>query len=442
MRVPSLNLIRNLLIVFTTMGLLMFQSCKNSDVNGQNPSPGVNAENLRDLTASDLEDMKGALKASGIDVDTLDIYAAETPVATKSSQSNAPAFASPADILVKAIKVTTTTTNPNGSGTIPISGVLLVPKRNSSTLRILVAPVYTYTNNQDAPSNLFKSSLSMVKNNGDINFLYFCTLQATQGFAVLFPDYPGFGDSYQKAFIPFLMKEPMVNSTLDLIRASQETLKNNKYNYKKELLIGGYSLGGYVATALAKRLDSDNDLPVKLTVAGGAPLDLLDLVTRAQKASTLPISFIYPYTLLAYNINESTPFTLSDVLQSRYDKAYLTDAFNGTRNESDLISMFPDKPSELFTSDAIDRFETDAKYANLRGLLSKNSVEPWKNTNKLVLIHGTSDSLVYYESTRNFYNKQKDLGGNINFAAIPFAGHLLTLAPFYVELSFWLIANK
>ena len=439
MRMQKMNLLKTLFIVFVTMGLLTSQSCKNEDVVAEaegNTSVEVNAEDLRDLTASDLENMKEVLKASGIDVNNLDIYANQTASSGNSQQNNAPS--SVADILVKVIKVSTTTKSPDGSGaTIPISGVLLVPRFSIFPLRIVVAPVSTYTCNEDAPSNIFKT-LSATKATGDMNYLYFLTLQVTQGFAVLFPDYPGFGDSYQKAFPPYFVKQPLVNSTVDLVKASQETLKKNRYSYKKELFLTGYSFGGYVATALAKELDTSKDLPVKLTVAGGIPLNPNELINYAQSAKTLPISYIYPYVLQAYDINESAPFAISDVLKAPYDKAYLTEAFDGTRYSAELKGMFSAKPSELFTDEAVTQFDTGSKFANLRNLLIKNSVEPWKNTNKLVLIHGTSDNVAYYDIAKNFYNKQKNLGGNITFSPIIGTDHFETAIAYYIELTVWL----
>jgi len=438
MKVQRMNLIKTLLIVFITIGLLTFQSCSKSEDSiagvDENTSVEMSSEDLRDLTASDLENMKEILKASGVDVDSLDIYANQTETTGNSQQNNAPS--SIADILVKVIKVSTTTASPDGSGaTIPISGVLLVPRINLFPVRILVAPVYTYTNNDEAPSNVFKT-LSMKTNNGDINYLYFLTLQATQGFAVLFPDYPGFGDSYQKAFFPFLVKEPVVTSTIDLIKAAQETLKKNRYSYKKELFLTGYSFGAYAATALAKELDTSTDMPIKLTVVGGTPLDLIDMVNYAKKEKTLPASFIYPYALMSYNMNEkNTPFELSDFLKAPYDKNYLLNAFGGTYYATQMGTLFPNAPSELFTEEAITQFDTSPKFANIRYLLNKNSIEPWKNVNKIVFVHGTSDNLVYYEIAKNFYIKQKDLGGNVSFTPIIAADHFLAIVGYYTELT-------
>ena len=316
-----------------------------------------------------------------------------------------------------------------------------MPRLNLFSLRLVVASVPTYTCNEDAPSNLFKS-LTPSGDVGDLDALYFWIVQATQGFAVLFPDYPGFGDSYQKAFIPYLTKTPMVNSTIDLIKASQETLKKNRYSYKPDLILTGYSLGGYVATAVAKELDSNTQLPVKLTVVGGAPVDLNDIIIKASKETTLSSSVVFPYTLLSYIKNEKANFSLQDILKSPYNLNYLAEQFDGTHRMSYIGNKFSKTTSELFTDGVVDNFEAGAQFAVLRNLLSKNSVEPWKNKKKLLFIHGTADDLVYYASTRNFYEEQKKLGGNIQFSPIIAGNHITTVIAYYLETSVLLLANK
>jgi pimeloyl-ACP methyl ester carboxylesterase len=440
MKTKSINFIKTFFIVFTTFGFLTFQSCSNSDFteNEENTPPEVKIEELQSFSASDLQEMKEVLKSSGVNLDDLDVYAGQPETTESSSQSKAPSVAS---ILVKAIKVTTTTKHPNGTGTIPLSGVLLVPRLNLFSLRLVVAPVPTYTNNEDAPSNLFKS-LTPSGESGDLDMLYFWIVQATQGFAVLFPDYPGFGDSYQKAFIPYLTKTPMVNSTIDLIKASQEALKKNRYSYKPDFILTGYSLGGYVATAVAKELDNNTQLPVKLTIAGGAPVDINDIIVKASKETQLASSIVFPYTLLSYLKNENVNFSLQDILKAPYDKAYLEEQFNGTHSISYIGDKFSKTTSELFTDDIVANFEKDAKYTTLRNLLIKNSIEPWKNKKKLIFIHGTSDDLVYYASTQNFYDEQKKLGGNTLFYPITGGDHITTMVAYYLQTSALLLSNK
>ena len=425
------------------MGLMSFPSCTENDYLTEEELPAeVLAENLRDITASDLETMIDILKESGVDPETLEklnIYASESDDNNSSLRSST----SLANILVKAIKVSTKIKNPDGSGRdVTISGILLVPRISLFPLRIVVASVGTYGKNEDAPSNMFKT-LSLERDNGKINYLYYFTLQATQGFAILFPDYLGYGDSFGDATLPLLVKEPLVNSTIDLVKAAQETLKKNKYSYKKELILAGYSLGAYVSTSLYQKLENDANMPVKLTIAGGTPLDLNDIINRARSESTLASPFMYPYLLSAYNIYEKQPFSISDLLKVPYgDLTYIRKAINGTRSVDEINEFFTDNVSDLFTDEVIKGFDKDPKFNNIRSILDKNSLKPWKNKTRLALIHGMKDDLIFYESTYNFYKEQKKLNGNITFTPVIAADHVSTALAFYIETSALLLMYK
>lgn len=439
-KMKCVNLTGILFVVFVTIGLSVFQSCGHSYLPAEDvdsPQQEVITEDLVDLAAADLEDLKKMLQAAGINMDSLDIYAPHVEdtggllVTTRAVS----------DLLVRAIKVTTTTKNPDGSGTnVPISGVLLVPRISFAPLRILVAHPSTYTHDDEAPSNVFKSSVSIVnRNDGSINLnlFGFFALQATQGFAVLIPDYPGFGDSHQKAFIPYLLKKQTVDSSIDLIKAAQEVLKRNRYSYKKELILSGYSLGAYAAVALTRELDKSKDMPVRLTVAGGTPVDLLELINVSKTAEALSSAYVFPYVIQSYDTNAKGQFAVSDVLRAPYDKTYLNEAFNGLHTRGKLADMFSGKPSELFTDEFLTQFDTSPKFAGLRNLLIKNSIEPWRNANKLVLTHGISDELVPYNITKKFYDEQRALGGNIHLTPVPASNHISTVPLFFVELSIW-----
>ena len=440
MNAKSIKTTKILCIAFAIMGLFTFQSCTQHDYlpNEEALPVDVLSENLSDISASDMETMIDILKEQGVDsemLDGIDIYASEPPELRSTPSAM--------NILVRTIKVSTKIKHPDGSGKdITVSGVLLVPRLYFSPLRILVASAGTYVNNSEAPSNVFKT-LSLTRDNGDINYLYFFTLQATQGFAVLFPDYPGYGDSYGDAVLPFLCKEPLVNSTIDLVKAAQETLKKNKYSYKKELILAGYSLGAYAATAMHQRLEDDSNMPVKYTIAGGAPLDLCDILDRSLSLDSLATPFMFPYTLLAYSKYENKPLVISDMLKSPYcEMSYIEKAFDGTNTFSKISDMFTLKVSDLFTDTAIKEYNTNPKFNNINSLLDKNSIKPWKNKYPIYFIHGMTDKTVYFESTKIHVKKQKDLGGKVEFTEVPFAEHIVAAAAFYAYTSYLLILSK
>ena len=428
-----------ILFISIIMGLFTFQSCSNSDslISEENSHVDVLSENLKDITASDMETMIDILKESGVDsdmLDNIDIYASE-PSSLRSTPSVM-------NILVRTMKVTTKIKHPDGSGKdITVSGVLLVPRISFSPLRILVGSPPTYLNNSEAPTNMFKS-LSLIRDNGEINYLYFFTLQATQGFAVLFPDYPGYGDSYGEGVMPFACKEPLVNSTIELVKAAQEILKKNKYSYKKELILTGYSLGAYVATSLYQKLENDANMPVKLTIAGGSLLDFSAIFDRARSSDTFADPLTFPFVLLAYSKYEDKSLVIKDMLKSPYcDMPYLEKAFDGTNSTSKINDMFPSKVSDLFTDIVLNEFNTNPKLNSIRHLLDKNCIKPWKNKHIIEFIHGMNDNTSYYDITKNFYEEQKKLGGDVKFTPV-IGDHMTAALGYYLYTSVLLLSNK
>jgi predicted alpha/beta hydrolase family esterase len=234
----------------------------------------------------------------------------------------------------------------------------------------------------------------------------------------------------------------MVDSSIDIIKAAQAALKKNMYSYKKDLIIVGYSFGGYTAINLSKELETSTTLPVCLTIMGGVSMDLIDMVNSARLKTTLSSPYIYPQAVFAYDKFENKTISISDIFKAPIDKAYLANAFDGTRNVSELEKYFSTKTSDLFTNEMISDFDNNPKYENVRSLLVKNSVEAWKNKNRLVIVHGMNDEVVDYKAAKDFYDKQKNLGGNIIFSPIPFGEHISTMVPFYLEMCFWMGAYR
>lgn len=438
MKKRNLNLFFNIfLVLFMSASLIV--SCTDDITNEDSQTDEVPAysEDIYEFDKDDLLQMEESLIESGYDVSNVSLEESEAQATDGMNKVSVPTGM---NYVVKAIKVSTTTTHPNGSGEkIKISGVILVPKYYFGQLRMLIAPVPTYTANKQAPSIIFKN-LSY-KSKDDVNHLYFWTLQALQGFAVLFPDYPGFGDSYDDCFIPYLVQKPMVSSTIDLIKASQKVLTNNKYKYKSELIITGYSQGAYVSTALTKELETNtkHKLNVKLSVLGGTPVNLEQITNRIIESKTLTTPHLIPYALMGFKHNElNYPINLSDVLNSPYDEKTI-EYFNGTY--TNVVTKYPKEVDKLFTSEFINEFDENPKFDNLHYLLEKNTIQPWKNKCKIYMIHGKNDYCVYYDNAKDFANAQNKLGGKITFKTT--SGNHSTAAPaYYLEASALLLINK
>lgn len=416
------------------LGLLgIVQSCQNDDFqddkqaeNSDDTTINMGSE-LQTFDTSDLDKMEEILNAQGIKIET------------DSNDLKTRGLIVDHNFFVKAIKVSCKSPNPNNDGTyVDMSGVLLVPKKSIISdlfsYRLMVAPPPTYTSNSSAPSNLFKRMSLLFANDQnklDYNMFYFYTLQAKSGYAVLIPDYLGYGDSYKQCVHPYIVSKPMVSSVIDLIKAAQNTLSANGYKYKKNLVITGYSQGGFVAASLARELETNyaKTYPVDLLVTGGTPCNLKQIVDIVRASTTLTHPYFLPLAIWGFQQNTYPQIDIKSILKEPY-ASKLASAFDGTH--SDTAPMFSPVVSDLFTEDFIKYLDIDPKLAYINQILDENSVKPWVNKCKFVMTHGISDVSVYYQNAKDFADQQNAIGGKVTF--VPTVGdHVAGAIPYYLS---------
>lgn len=321
-----------------------------------------------------------------------------------------------------------------------MSGVLLIPKKipilsHNKKYRLMVVTPFTYTSNAEAPSNLFQR-MSLINTHGslnsnkwNINAYYFFTLQAKAGYAVLIPDYLGFGDSYKECVHPYLEVKPMVQSIMDLIQTAKSTLTARGYAYKKEMVVTGYSLGGFIAASLTRKLETEYpSMPVNLLFTGGIPCNLKQIVDIARQSETLAHSYFIPYAIWGFKQNNYPQINLSTIMKEPYAFT-LGLIFDGAKNVDN--SYFSTKVADVYTENFIENLDTDPNlsYINDIDILIQNSLKPWLNKCDFRMIHGVDDVSVYYENARDFANQQNAAGGKMKF--INTFGNHVSATPFY-----------
>ncbi len=427
------------MLVFLAGSLFFIQSCSNEDsysLDTADTRTDFKTEEVASFTYQDLESMKLQLQKSGIDVSHITI---EKDTATYDSSqrliTNNP--------YVQAIKVSCRTPHPDRSGSyVDASGILLVPKKTIFTslinYRIVVAPPPTYTYNDLAPSNAFRR-ISLITEEWNLNYLYFWTLQAQSGFIVFIPDYLGFGDSYKQCFHPYLDSKAMVKSILDLLQASQSTLSANGYRYKKELIITGYSQGGYVAASLARAIETNPSYgySVRLLVTGGTPCNLKQIADGVRYSNYTQHTYFLAYGLWGYKENAYPQINVNDFLKEPYASQSKT-YYDGTYK--DINEKFPHNPANLYTEKFIKHLDTDPSISYINRILDENSIKTWKNKCRFIMTHGTGDVSVYYQNAKDFSEEQNKTG-NVTF--YPVVGdHVLGIVPYYLKASTYALLYK
>ena len=98
----------------------------------------------------------------------------------------------------------------------------------------------TITSNNDAPT---RNQLSVVS-----------CLYGSQGYALLIPDYLGFGVS--QGFHPYMHSESMAHHNLDLLNAIRKSTDTKLTAISKDLAVLGYSQGGHSTLAVHRAIEA------------------------------------------------------------------------------------------------------------------------------------------------------------------------------------------
>jgi pimeloyl-ACP methyl ester carboxylesterase len=310
-------------------------------------------------------------------------------------------------VQIRVYKVAVESESPDRSGTkITLSGILIVPpSEKARAYRQVIAPPYTYIMKNEAPV------LRMAGDRPGPHILFWLIEAFNHGYAVMIPDYPGFGDSFGQCYIPYTEKEPMVRTTVEYVKAARAVLETEKYAKKGGFIISGYSLGAYVSLQLARELETNDaykEMPVDLLFTGGSPCDLLREAALIRASESMPQPYLFPLALLGYKNNGYPQLVMSDYLKEPYASeaaVYLDGVHDG------YGSFFTNKTSDLFTGN----FMENRGQEEINRILDNNSVKPWRNKCRFIMTHGENDETVYYEQAKTFASEHEKYGGSVSF---------------------------
>lgn len=218
------------------------------------------------------------------------------------------------------------------------------------------------------------------------------------GYIYLEPDYLGLGES--EIMHPYCLKDPSAWAVIDMIRASKEFFINSSdIQSNDELILAGYSEGGYVTMAthmiMEQETSDEFNLIVSFPMAG--PYDLsgvmVDLMLEFEPYDE---PFYLPYTLISY-ITYYQMGSLSDYFLPEYAEMFEY-LFNGNYSGSYINSLLPDIPISVMLPSVIEDFSYDLNHP-LRLYLSQNDLWDWTPINDMYLFHGAADELVPYENS-------------------------------------------
>lgn len=329
---------------------------------------------------------------------------------------------------VSVYNVVYKTSYPQGHS-IEASGVLFVPENYNAA-----APTVIYTHGtcgrEEAPSLLADSTA--LYNNGMLTALM---LSSAFNCVVLQPDYTGYGASADIVH-PYLHKRYLPQSCLDFMEAYKHFASAADMAFNPQVVITGYSEGGYVAVALHEMIQENpaSGLRVLKTLAGSGPYDntafALELMAKDVDLSPIEISS-YLWVLDMYKRDYGYARPYAEIFSAEdnarleahnYQLAYLDPMQYGLQTN----------PVRLFNPAFIPEVLNGADTSLLR-IAKENSLTDFMPADSLIFVYGGADTWVLPVNTENAYSRMSAGACPVKKYFLPEGTHPSTY-PFYVKV--------
>lgn len=315
------------------------------------------------------------------------------------------------------------------------SGLVCVPVNKGDY------PVLSFQNGTNT-LNLQAPSVNPANNN-----YVLVEILASMGFVVVIPDYPGFGESVSIPH-PYLVKEPTVNSIVDMFFATKEldATALPDISALNEYYLVGYSQGGWATMALHKALELDfsNDFNLEGSVCGAGPYDIGLLFSGMVNVTNYPMPVYLGYIFNAYSAYGQITNPVTDIFKEPYASRIST-LFNGTKSSDQINAQLTTSIPNLLNASFITGYNTSDKYSSVRKAFSDNSIVAWRTNKPLMMIHGGSDTQVNPITTETMYNSMIQAGTSPDICRkviIPGADHGDGIIPAMIEGINFLLALK
>ena len=301
-------------------------------------------------------------------------------------------------------------TDPQGDSLL-VSGRVYLPKRRYLN-GIMIACHYTITSDMEAPSNM----LSME------------SLFAMKGYAVIMPDYVGYGLSRDKVH-PYLHWRSAAKTAVDLLNCMPELLEYYGYSYPIDVVVTGYSQGGAVALGVTRMLEEvDSVWIVRKLYAGAGPYDPAGTYLYSMERNEMGIPAAIPLIVMGLSDAYDLEFELEDFflepLLSNYEEWVLSKEY--TVGDINYL-MGSTVMTELMTEEALDM---DSPLADmLYEVLLWNSNVGYDLRSPAYFLHSIDDEVVPILNTINLQEQMPDESGK-TYDYDHYGSHMEASVPF------------
>ena len=300
--------------------------------------------------------------------------------------------------------------NPQGDSLL-VSGRVYLPKRRDLN-GIVIANHYTMTSDVEVPSNM----LSME------------SVFTMKGYAVIMPDYVGYGLSRDEVH-PYLHWRNAAHTAVDLLNSMPKLLEYYGYSYPTDVVVTGYSQGGAVALGVTRMLEElDSVWTVRKLYAGAGPYDPAGTYLYSMERNEMGIPAAIPLIIMglsdAYNLKfEPEDFFLEPLL-SNYEEWVLSKEYTVGEINHMMGSTIM---TELMTEKALDMNNPQAY--KLYEVLLRNSNIGYDLQSPAYFLHSMDDEVVPLLNSKNLQAQMPNESGK-TYDINHYGSHMEASVPF------------
>lgn len=294
-----------------------------------------------------------------------------------------------------------------------VSGRIYLPKQRYLN-GIVIANHYTMTSDSEVPSNMLSMESMLVM----------------KGYAVIMPDYVGYGLSRDEIH-PYLHWRSAAQTAVDLLNSMPDLLNHLGYSYPHDVVVTGYSQGAAVALGVVRMLEEQAEtIPwtVRKLYAGAGPYDPAATYVYCLTQGTMGIPAAIPLIVLglcdAYDLPCQPEDFFIEPLLANYKEWVLSKRYTvGEINQR----MQSTTMAELMTTEALDLTTPLAKM--LYNVLLDNSNVGYDLQSPAYFLHSIEDDVVPLVNTQILMN-QMPKDQHISYDIDYYGSHMATSIPF------------
>ena len=385
---PPLSLLKNIILSFAIIILILSCSSQQTKTSTQPTTPGT-------LVEYTFIDTFGTDKINWTINEGLDLFMTN---GTMKASDFRDSLAKPQQG-VKLYKVAYSSIIPEKNDSVVTAyGLIAIPQNVQPN-----APIVSYQH-----GTIFDRSWTPSNPAGSMETQLMISQFASQGYIVIAADY--FGTS-KESTLPnsYFVAQSTAQACLDMYRASLQILKKENINPGK-LFINGWSQGGYSTLAFLRYLDLLN-IPVTGVASASGPADPLLFITQSLNN---PSPFAASFGVAAVSnlmLSYDAYYNLNGYLDSSIHPNYIKQAhqlYGFNMGYQDFATQVPTQPDSVF----LPQFFVDSRTAlkPFWKTLDNNAAYRWRMSAPLRCFYSLRDEAVPWQVARLAVDYQRTLG--------------------------------